>query len=371
MSAPLSKADFGLAAAQLATFYPPNPHKHGRMTALLENAEGQTVKRCTTLEGQGVTPDVLRLHLLGRHGCLAIGYLPGDDTGTTAGMIDLDAKDYPAPGSLDDALYRLYDVSHDHGVRVYPETSTRGGLHAHVFSDRRIAHRVMSAALRVLTDEAALAKTEPYPAGDGPLSTWYLMPYAGAARDGLGRTQLTTDAGQIIPVIELDEWLELTPGDALTALAERYRPQAASVTDAPADDLKPEAVTAICRAILNPPRGTFDRHGSLVAFMNLGGRCGRLSEVVRTLRSEEVRTAWASDGSRDADAWTAEIDRWLKALGTPRRGIKFLLEQGFSLGHLPSAKDDVGGQITFTRSPNRPRSRSSRVHSRMRGWARG
>jgi hypothetical protein len=371
MSAPLSRSELELAASQLATYYPPNLHKHGRLTGLYKNAEGRTVKRCTTLEGQSVTPGVLRLHLLGRPGCLAVGYLPGDDTGTTAGMIDLDAKDYREPGSLDDALHRLYDVSYTYGVRFYPEISTRGGRHAHIFSDGLIPHSTMSAALRVLADEAALAKTEPYPAGDGPLSTWYILPYAGAARDGLGHTQLTTDAGQIIPVTELDEWLELTPTAALTALAAHYTPTEETIADSPADDMKPEAVTAICQAIRNPPLGTFDRHGSLVAFINLGGRCGRLSEVVRTLRSEAVRASWAGDGSRDPDEWSKEIDRWLKAAGSRRRGIKFLLEQGFTLGHLPSVEDSDTGRITFTRDPKRPRSRSSRIHSRMRGWGRG
>ncbi len=195
MSAPLSKLDLEQAVTQLSTFFSANPHKHGRMTDLYENAAGVTVKRCTTLEGQSVTPELWARHLLGRPGFLALGFLPGSDTGTTAGMIDLDAKDYPKPGSLDDALHRLYDVCHVHGVHCYPETSTRGGRHAHIFSDGVRPHRTMSAALRVLCDEAALAKTEPYPAGDGPSSTWYLMPYAGAARDGLGRTQLTTDAG--------------------------------------------------------------------------------------------------------------------------------------------------------------------------------
>lgn len=229
----------------------------------------------------------------------------------------------------------------------------------------------MSAALRVLCEEAGLVKTEPYPAGDGPLSTWYLMPYAGAARDGLGRTQLTTDAGQIIPPGELDEWLELTPAAALTALAERYTPAEETVTDSPADDLKPEAVTAICEAVQNPPKGTFDRHGSLVAFIHLGRRCGQLSEVVQMLKSEAVRARWAADGSRDADAWVKEIDRWLKATGTKQRGISFLLAQGFSLGHLLSVEDNSAAKITITRSLERPRSRSSRVHHRMRGWGRG
>ena len=367
-----SYLDLAQAASQLLTFFPANVHKHGRLTAIYRNAEGETVKRCTTLEGQGVTDDVLRLHLSGRPGCLAVGYLPGDDTGTTAGMIDLDAKDYPEPGALDDALHRLYDVCYTNGVKVYPETSTRGGRHAHIFSDALISHREMSAALRVLCDEAALAKTEPYPAGDSPLSTWYLMPYAGAARDGLGRTQLTTDAGQVVPVTELDEWLELTLVASLTALAERYTPPQETITDTPADDLKPEAITAICQAIQNPPKGTFDRHGSLVAFINLGKRCGRLSEVVSTLRSEAVRRAWAGDGSRDAEQWTQEIDRWLKALGTPRRGITFLLAQGFSIGHLPSIEDDNStAKITFARSPKRPRSRRSRQVARMKQMTRG
>jgi putative DNA primase/helicase len=345
--------DLEQAVAQLTTFYPPNPHKHGRMTDLYENAAGVTVKQCTTLEGQGVTPELWKRHLLGRPGFLALGFLPGDDTGTRAGMIDLDVKDYPEPGSLEDALHRLYDVCRAHGVHCYPETSTRGGRHVHIFSDTVIPHRTMSAALRVLCSEAGLAKTEPYPAGDGPLSTWYLMPYAGAARDGLGRTQLTTDAGQIIPVIELDEWLELTPADILTDLAEQYTPTAETVTDAPADDLKPEAVTAICEAVQNPPQGTFDRHGSLAAFIHLGRRCGRLSEVVRTLKSETVRATWAGDGSRDADEWIKEIDRWVRATGTRQRGIKFLLEQGFSLGHLPSVEDDdsaAEGFVSFVKS---------------------
>ena len=338
-----------VAVIQLMMHFLANPYKHGRLTKLYTNAAGQTVKQCITLEGQGVTSKVLRLHLLGQLGCLGIGYLPGDDTGTHTGMIDLDVKNYPEPGTLDDALHRLYDVCFSNGVKVYPETSTRGGRHVHVFSDGVMPHGTMSAALRVLCDEAALAKTEPYPAGNSPLSTWYLMPYAGAARDGLGRTQLTTDAGQVIPVTELDEWLERTPTAALTALAERYTPPQETVTDDPADDLKPEAVTAICEAIQNPPQGTFDRHGSLVAFINLGRRCGRLSEVVGTLKSEAVRARWAADGSRDADEWVKEIDRWLKATGTKQRGIKFLLGQGFSIGHLPSAKDNditrVSGKV--------------------------
>ncbi len=348
----MSALDLEAAVAQLSAFFPSNPYKHGRMKSLYENSAGVMVKDCTTLEGQGVILELWARHLLGRPGFLALGFLPGDDLGTRAGMIDLDAQTYPKPGSLEDALHRLYDVCHSYSVHCYPETSTRGGRHLHIFSDGLIPHGTMSAALRVLCDEAGLAKTEPYPAGDNPLSTWYLMPYAGAARDGLGRTQLTTDAGQPIPPDELDEWLELTPADILTELAERYTPLQETVTDAPADDLKPEAVTAICEAIQNPPKGTFDRHGSLVAFIHLGRRCGRLSEVVRTLKSEAVRVRWAADGSRDADEWVKEIDRWLKASGSKQRGIRFLLEQGFVIGQLPSV-EDTAGRITFlsTKSP--------------------
>ncbi len=357
----------GQAVGQLVKHFRSNPYKHGRMTRIYTNAEGQQVKTCTTLDGQGVTADLIKRHLKAEPGFLALGYLPGDDAGTNSGMADFDLKSYPTPGDLDDAFFRFLDVAYQYGVKAYPETSTRGGKHAHIFIDSLKPHGVMSAALRVLANKAALAKTEVYPAGDSPLSTWLILPYAGAARDGLGRTQLTTDAGQIIPVTELDEWLELTPAENIQALADLLpEHDQEDITDGPADDLKPEAVTAICEAAENPQLRTFDRHGSLVAFINLGGRCGRLSEVVRTLKSEKVRTTWTADGSRDADEWSKEIDRWLSAAGTKRRGIKFLLEQGFELGHLPSVADDSENQIRFKPS-NKPRSRLSRQYARMRG----
>lgn len=38
-----------VAVTQLMMFFPANPHKHGRMTGLYENAAGVIVKRCTTL----------------------------------------------------------------------------------------------------------------------------------------------------------------------------------------------------------------------------------------------------------------------------------------------------------------------------------
>lgn len=353
-------------AAQLAKYFPPNPYKHGRMTRIYTNAKGVQVKDCFTKD-EGVTDKELERHLKSNPGFLALGYLPGDDAGTTSGMADFDLQNYPTPGELDDAFLRFLDVAHQHGVKVHPETSTRGGKHAHIFIDVLKPHGVMSAALRVLANKSALAKTEVYPAGDSPLSTWLILPYAGAARDGLGRTQLTTDDGQIIPVTELDEWLELTPAENIQALADLLpEHDQEDITDGPADDLKPEAVTAICNAAENPPLRTFDRHGSLVAFINLGVRCGRLFEVVRTLKSEKVRTKWAADGSRDSDEWSKEIDRWLKATGTKRRGIAFLLEQGFKLAHLPSVADDSENQIRFKPS-KKPRSRLSRQYARMRG----
>jgi hypothetical protein len=367
----MSPDELNQAAAQLTKYFRPNPYKHGRLTRIHINAEGQQVKTCTTLDGQGVTADLIKQHLRASPGFLALGYLPGDDAGTASGMADFDLTSYPTPGELDDAFLRFLDVAYQYGVKVYPETSTRGGRHAHVFIADPLPHDVVSAALRVMADKAALAKTEVYPAGGSPLSTWLILPYAGAVHDGLGRTQLTTDAGQIIPVTELDEWLELTPAENIQALADllpEHDPQ--DVTDGPADDLKPEAVTAICEAAKNPPIGTFDRHGSLVAFINLGGRCGRLSEVVHTLKSEKVRTTWAADGSRDADEWSKEVDRWLSATGTRRRGIKSLLDQGFRLGQLPTIADDSQNQIRFKLS-RKPRSRISRVYARMRGWGNG
>jgi len=68
----MTAEELNVTAAQLAKFTH-NPYKHGRADSPTRGA-GQTVD--AVLPSRGSTPEVLRRHLLGRPGCLAVGYLP-------------------------------------------------------------------------------------------------------------------------------------------------------------------------------------------------------------------------------------------------------------------------------------------------------
>ena len=326
------------AAKAFLEWFLPNPDKHGKHL----RTDGTGNKLAKTVEGQPVTPELVQVHLLGSGGFTALGYLPGGETGTRSGIIDLDLSKYPDPGGLHDAWLRLLDVAELWGWNLYPETSTRGGMHVHVFTDRSLTHKVMRKALKALALAAALPHFETYPAGDSHLSTWSIMPYAGAANDPkrLGNTFLCTADAEPIPYDELSEWLEPTPSGLLAEKAAELDESSPVETTTEPADLAPEALEALKRVASAPP-ATFERHGSLVAFINLGGRCGRAQEMLEHLKSEQVRTAWVKDGSRDARTWTAEVDRWLKAKPTNhKRGLSYLRAQGFNVPDLPKSETE-------------------------------
>jgi phage/plasmid-associated DNA primase len=104
--------------------------------------------------------------------------------------------------------------------------------------------------------------------------------------------------------------------------------------------LKPECVPLLLEAARNhkPP----DRHKALVGFLNLGVRAGALDAMIEGLKSEDIRTKWCDDNSRNAREWQDEIDRWAEHLAKPngkKTGIKFLRESGFTIPSLPNVAD--------------------------------
>ena len=336
------------------TYFKPNPARHGRFIGIDSNGK----KAADTRDGEPVTRALVEKHLQGDSRFVAIGYLPGDDTGTHSGMIDLDKDKYPEPGDLDDARQRIVEVAEGWGWKVCLETSTRGGEHIYVFTDKDVSHKAMKRALKALAESAGVSHYETYPAGDDHTSTWHIMPYAGAAKcdKRLGGTFLSTTDGEAVPYDELDEWLELTPYGLLLEKAADYDDStSATVTSEPAD-LAPEALEALKTAAEHPP-AVFARHESLVAFLNLGERCGRRQEMAEHLKSGAVFSAWIKDGSRDSKDWSDEVNRWIKAKTTKnKRGIAYLLGQGFVIPDLPKNKNEgattANGTKEAKRTPN-------------------
>jgi hypothetical protein len=332
-----------MKADLLSQFFPPNPKKHGRYLGLAPKGE----KKVSTLE-HPVTRELVEAHLKGTGGFEALGWLPGDADGTTVGMIDLDVKDFPEPGELEDAWLRLRDVAEALGWHVYPEESTRKGRHVFVFASERVPYAVMRAALKVWAARAGLEGVEVFPKGEDHLSNWIIMPYAGAAADEqrLGNTYLETAEGQPVPYDELDEWIERTDAESIRSLADEY--QEASSAQPEAEGLTADALQALKEAALKPP-ASFNRHDSLIAFLNLARRCGGEDAMADHLKGEEVRAAWLKDGSRDARKWAAEVDRWVKVKASSReRGIPYLKEQGFTIPKLTKTKPAKNGKIAQT-----------------------
>ncbi|HEX2863578.1 MAG TPA: hypothetical protein VHN99_03330, partial [Deinococcales bacterium] len=77
------------------------------------------------------------------------------------------------------------------------------------------------------------------------------------------------------------------------------------------------------------------RHESLVAFLNLAMKAGKLGEMRDVLAGPGVYHSWVRDGSRTPDEWRREVDRWTDWVATHPtplgRGWTFLREQGYVL----------------------------------------
>ncbi len=340
----MTAADHTDILATFSALLPPNTVKHGRLLGV-DDKTGR--KRVETREGQPVTSGMLARHL-GVPGKLhrwVLGYLPGFEEGTPCGLIDLDQKDFPGE-RMEAVRSVLRQVCNGLNLHTYWERSSSGlGWHLWLFTDAPLPYGVMRDALRALLRRASI-KAEVYPMGDTPASRWVITPYYEALRDErrLGRTWLELDDGQPIPVDELGEYITLTSAGRLRELAaEKEAPKPASAPSAALEtepgDLAPEAVGLLLDLARSAaPKG--GRHDALAAFLNLGQRAGDLEGMADGLKADEVRQVWCPDGSRDAQDWAAEVDRWAENVQTgkaeTRRGLPYLRETaGYTVPSLP------------------------------------
>lgn len=366
---PLEAAgDFrALVGDNLAAYYPPNPRRHGLFVRLIKTRKGEVKKDTVTHDGQPVMLELITQHLgLSGHtpNWRALGYLPviagNDKAFTTVGMIDLDAKAYAGlePDAMENDRLRLRDIADAVGFNVYFERSSRGhGWHVYLFTEALMPLEKMTGVLRGWATAAAIHNAEAvevYPMNGNPSGRWYIMPYAGAGKDDrrLGHTHLQTEDGVPIPFDELDEWIKRTPNELL----ERLIPPERSRDEKQANEqgnFTPDGLEALQAALLKPRVG-FERHGSIIAALNLAERMKVRGEMITFLKSDELRRAWITDGSRTAEAWADEVDRWAKAEGTRRYGFPYLKTQGFRIPDLSGGRVRDNSSHSFNSQPPWP-----------------
>lgn len=325
----------------LKRVFPPNPAKHGRFLGVDENGN----KEVETLDAEPVTDALLLEHLNAPHGPLgrtrrtyAIGFLPGNEEGTTVGMLDLDGQDYPTPDGLLNAARAVIAACEKYNLTPYLERSTRGnGWHVFVFSDAPISHAKMRQALRALRRVAGIVpSTETYPAGESHRSTWFGTPYAGALHhpQRLGRTYLETTDGRAIPLDELEDTVDFSPATTLLDLAAEEEARQPTYGNGAPADLPPGAVEDLIACALEM-NGVKNRHGHIAALLNCGRRAGRMKDMAEQLKRADVFAALVKDNSRTLAAWGDEVDDWAAWIdehpSAPGRGLQFLRDSGFNL----------------------------------------
>lgn len=320
-------------------WFAPNPFKHGILTNFKDGK-----KKAVTNEGEPVTPTLLKAHLLGtgRH----IGYLPGTDTGTRVGVIDLDGKEFGE--GLDNAKEAVIKAALGAGLHPYAEKSLSGcGWHLWLWSSTDLPYTVMTGGLKQLTRQAGLPKaTETYPMGANATSRWIFTPYYGALTkpDGLGRTYLLDADGKGIRLRDLDDQLKAGEAAAFRALYEvgaqgshQTAPKKRGTTSTVQKSTE-GTLEQLCRiARQRPPE---KRHDTLMAFLNLAHRERAVVQMADSLKGQDVFALWCSDASRTLEEWASEIDRIVAEIlanpdeARPLRGIPYLVEQGFEVGDM-------------------------------------
>jgi len=358
MLAPVS--DLTETLEQFRAYFPPNPFKHGLVTLWNDKNTGELKKNAETLEGKPVDDDLLTWHLGGiargktKTGYI-IGYLPAvSESGTTVGIFDLDGKDYPEPGALEDAKHTLSRALDALDIPYYWERSIRGnGWHCWIFSSAPILISAMRDALKACVARAGLKpSTEVYPMGVDARSRWVVTPYSGALQDEgrLGRTFLETWDEQPIPVDELDEYITRADAGILLELSQSaHTAPRTALSTADALDLHPDALPLLLEVLKQ--KAPNSRHDTAPAFLNLGRRCGQLEAMSQAMK--DAFDLWVTDGSRTEQQWGEEIERWaehIRVKGAGGRGIPYLKAQGYIIPRLPKLEQaSDGGESVYSR----------------------
>lgn len=336
---PLRFADMTADPAEaFAQVFPLNPCRQGKMVKYDQatgNKESVTIMQPATLD------DVRRNMNLTGHAD-RLGFLAGEQDGTTVGMVDIDRKNFANPHHMREVINNVTAVLKRAQFACHEETSTNGGAHLWIFLSESVPYQLMTDVLKVLTAEAGHPSLETYPVGDkGAEGKWVYAPYAGAERDeyGLGLTHLRdAENGWPIPTWALPQAVKRTSmRDFLAVLARKpHLPQQETKQKA-AHDFAPEGYDRLVEATLKPP-ARFERHNSAEAFLNLAERMGKQEDMAEHLKSEAMYATWIADESRTREAWAAEIDRWREGDSERQYGITFLTDQGWKIPDLPKLK---------------------------------
>ena len=192
-------------------------------------------------------------------------------------------------------------------------------------------------ALKFITTEAGYPSVEIYPWNSNHKGRVPYLPYRGAAGDseGIGRTYFERPDGTPIPLSRVLDEVRVTPVEIIHELAHRTNVKPpAEQHPTQTSKLDPAGYEALKQAALAPPSG-FARHDSIEGFLNVAERMGKGDDMADYLKSASVYGVWVMDGSRTADAWAAEIDRWRAGTSIQQFGLKSLLDQGWQLPNLP------------------------------------
>ena len=307
---------------QLAEHFPLNPKRHAKWKLHGKGGIDTRTAEPATLEllaGHVGSPRADGVDQVTR----PIGYLPAiiEADGrayTNVGMIDLDGKRSDAElEQAKQSLLSLQEVAEGlrfHRATAYEASYSGKGFHAFLWTPEPIPFEDMTVILRGWARMADLPNAETverFPLNTSALSVWYRTPYAGAAKaaDGLGRTHLSDIDGQPIPYGELDQFIDASHAteDVLGTLQD-----AGALITAPPVDTTPAAgnldggdLDKLTAALLTPP-DSFERHASALAALNVAERMGRRTDMAAFLASAELREAWITDGSRDAEEWAKE-----------------------------------------------------------------
>jgi putative DNA primase/helicase len=219
---------------------------------------------------------------------------------------------------------------------------------------------LMSRILRGWAKEASIVNAEGvevYPLNANADGRWIIIPYANAGKDErrLGDTYLQTADGVPIPFDELSEWIVRTANERLEVLAAPEAEEKPAPEETPGK-LLADGLKALKKALLEPG-DTLERHGSIVAALNIAERKGQRAAMQTFLKSDELRAAWVKDGSRNSKEWADEVDRWAKAKTTNKRyGFPFLKTQGFNIPKLERKEPEEApwGAIEPLPNPNPP-----------------